>query len=351
MHRKILENSSVIIIDDEPMNVSVLSELFEMRGYKNVIGITDPVKAVELYQEQDFDIVLLDINMPVLNGFDVIEKFQKVDKQDPPPILILTALHDEETRMKALNGGANDFVTKPFKSAEVFSRVNNLLELHCAKKSLRKLNADLEQRVEARTQDFIKSQQEALRSLGAAAEFRDMDTADHTIRVGWYSRILGEKIGVNGNALDILFQAAPMHDIGKVGIPDSILLKQGKLTPDEWSTMQTHSEIGARILEHHTSPLMMAAKEIAHFHHEKWDGSGYPQKLKGIEIPINARIVIIADIFDALTIERPYKKPWALDKAVDYIISEEGRFFEPELIKVFKDVLPEFIKIKDKFND
>ena len=351
MNRKILKDARILIVDDEIINVSILEELFEINGFQNIEGFTDPVKALELYKNIDFDIILLDINMPVMNGFEFMENIDVVDKKNPPPVLVLTALHDNQTRMQALTGGASDFVTKPFQSDEVICRVNNLLELHCAKKSLIHLNHDLERKVEERTQDFIQSQKEALRSLGAAAEFRDMDTASHTIRVGWYSRILGEKIGISGNDLEILFQAAPMHDIGKVGIPDSILLKQGKLTSDEWDIMKSHSEIGARILENHTSPLMLAAKEIAHCHHEKWDGSGYPYNLKGNDIPINARLVIIADIFDALTITRPYKDEWPLDKAIEYIRSESGNFFEPDLIKVFDDVVPEFIKIREKFKD
>lgn len=351
MNKDKLKNSKILVIDDEAVNVAILEELLDMNGFTDVNGISDPVKAVELYENKEFDVVLLDINMPVLNGFEVMEKFEEINKENPPPVIVLTALHDNDTRMHALNGGASDFVTKPFQPDEIISRVKNLLELHCAKKSLFNLNKELEKRVEQRTHDFIQSQKEALRSLGAAAEYRDMDTASHTIRVGWYSRILGEKIGISGNDLEILFQAAPMHDIGKVGIPDSILLKQGKLTPDEWSVMQSHCVIGARILENHTSPLMIAAKEIAQSHHEKWDGSGYPENLKGNDIPINSRIVIIADIFDALTIERPYKKEWPVDKAVEYIKSESGQFFEPELIKVFDDVLPEFLKIREKFND
>lgn len=346
-----LQKSRILIIDDEQVNLAILEELFDLNGFTKIDVTDDPVKSIELYENNDYDLVLLDINMPVMNGFDVMDKYDEINKSNSPPVLVLTALHDEKTRMRALTGGANDFVTKPFQTDEIISRVYNLLELHCAKTSLIQLNKELEQRVEQRTADFITSQKEALRSLGAAAEYRDMDTASHTIRVGWYSRILGEKIGIAGNELDILFQASPMHDIGKVGIPDSILLKQGKLSPEEWATMQSHSEIGARILENHTSPLMLAAKEIALCHHEKWDGSGYPNNLQGNDIPINARLVIIADIFDALTIERPYKKAWPIDKAVDYIKSESGNFFEPELIKIFNDVLPEFLKIREKFKD
>lgn len=346
-----LKNANILVIDDEPVNVLVLKELFEIRGYKNITGMTDPVKAVALYKDTDFDAVLLDINMPVMNGFDVMDKFLEINKNNPPPILVLTALHDDETRMRALTGAANDFITKPFKPAEVLSRVDNLLDLHCAKRTLQVLNRELELRVEERTKDFIQSQTEALRSLGLAAEFRDLDTANHTVRVGWYSRSLGKEIGISGHELDILFQAAPMHDIGKVGIPDNILLKEGKLTAEEWAVMQSHSEIGARILEHHTSPLMVAAKEIAYSHHEKWDGSGYPNNLSGENIPLNARIVIIADIFDALTIERPYKKAWPIEKAVEYIREETGKFFDPDLIKAFNEVLPEFLNIREQFQD
>lgn len=346
-----INKSNILVIDDEPMNVEILSELFEIHEFENVTGETNPVQAVELYREKDYDLVLLDINMPVLDGFAVMNKFIEISKSQPPPILVLTALNDSETKIHALNTGASDFLTKPFDEQEVFCRVNNLLENHLNKKYLKDMNNILEAKVAQRTNELAQSQQEALESLAYAAEFRDKDTASHTVRVGWYSRLLGEKIGISGNELEVLFQAAPMHDIGKIGIADSILMKPGKLTPEEWKIMQSHSEVGAEILGHHSSPLMQAAKEIAMYHHEKWDGSGYPKGLAGTEIPINARVVIVADIFDALTIDRPYKDAWEVTKAIDYIEGESGRFFDPEIVQAFTDIIPEFLRVREEFKD
>lgn len=353
-----VKDSRILIIDDEPVNINILQELFELEGFSDITGEPDPVKAVEHYKNEDFDIILLDINMPVLNGFDVMEKLKAFNKASPPPILILTAQHDNNIRIRALKSGASDFLTKPFNDEEVISRVNNLLKMHLGHKSLAIFNQELEKRVAHRTkeltlltEELLLNQQEALACLGLAAEYRDMDTASHTIRVGWYSRLLGEKIGIAGNELELLFQAAPMHDVGKIGIPDKILLKPGKFEPDEWKIMQSHTEIGGKILEQNSSILMVTAKEIAICHHEKWDGSGYPNNLAGNDIPINARVVILADVFDALTIERPYKKAWKIDKAIDYIESEAGTFFDPEIVKAFTSSIPEFLKVREEFHD
>jgi len=346
-----IKQSKVLVIDDEELNVEILSELFDIHEFENISGETDPVAAVELYKEQDFDLVLLDINMPVMDGFDVLRAFREINKEMPPPVLVLTALIDNNTRIKALSNGASDFLTKPFNQEEVFCRVNNLLEVHLSRKQLNNINHELEEKVQQRTKELMQSQQEALQSLAYAAEFRDKDTALHTVRVGWYSRLLGEKVGIQGDELDMLFQAAPMHDIGKIGIPDEILLKPGKFTPEEWEIMQSHSKIGGEILGRHSSLMMKKAQEIALYHHEKWDGTGYPHNLSGTGIPINARIVIVADVFDALTIDRPYKSAWEIDKAVEYIKEGAGTFFDPDLVMAFSEIIPDFLRIKEAFKD
>jgi len=346
-----IKQSKVLVVDDEELNVEILSDLFDIHEFENITSQTDPVAAVKLYKEQDFDLVLLDINMPVMDGFDVLDAFREINKKVPPPVLVLTALIDNNTRIKALSSGASDFLTKPFNQEEVFCRVNNLLEVHLSRKQLSNINHELEQKVLQRTKELMQSQQEALQTLAFAAEFRDKDTALHTVRVGWYSRLLGEQIGIQGDELEMLFQAAPMHDIGKIGIPDEVLLKPGKFTPEEWLIMQNHSKIGGEILGHHSSPMMKKAQEIALYHHEKWDGTGYPHKLSGTGIPINARIVIIADIFDALTIDRPYKNAWKIDKAVEYIQEGSGTFFDPDLVRAFSEIIPDFLRIKEAFKD
>ncbi|MDH5325071.1 MAG: response regulator [Gammaproteobacteria bacterium] len=349
--REQIRNSNILVIDDEPVNVAILEEVFSMSDMNNVTGTINSVEGVELYRSNNYDIVLLDINMPNYDGFDVMEKFREIGKDQTPPVLILTAANDEQIKIRALQGGAADFLLKPFNNEEILCRVNNLLELYLSKKELAWMNRSLEDKIIARTQELAQSQQEALLSLGFAAEYRDMDTASHTVRVGWYSKLLGRGIGFGEREQDILQQAAPMHDVGKLGIPDNILLKPGKLTAEEWEIMKTHCEIGAKILGVHSSPLMCTAKEIALGHHEKYDGSGYPSGLVGENIPINARIVILADVFDALTIERPYKNAWPLQKAIDYINSESGSFFDPELVKVFNDSLDDVLKVMNQFKD
>ncbi len=343
--------SSILIIDDEPFNVEILLDLLELEGFTHVTGTSKPVEGVQLYKERDFDLVLLDINMPVMDGFQVMSEFSSILKTIHPPILILTALKDKEVRIKALKSNARDFLEKPFDSDEAICRISNLLEMHLSQKMFEKYSITLEKSVQERTRKIEQTQAEILDCLAYAAEYRDMDTANHTVRVGWYSRIIAEKYGFRANELDLIQQAAPMHDIGKIGVSDTILLKPGKLDADEFKLMQMHAEVGAEILSKSNARVMKIARIIALSHHEKWNGKGYPKALKGLKIPIQGRIVAIADVFDALSMERPYKKSWPLDKILNLFTEESGEHFDPQLVKLFMDSLPEILIIQEKYKD
>jgi len=346
-----IKAASILVVDDEPFNVDILLDLLETDGFTNVTGISDSVEAVQLYKENDFDLVLLDITMPKLDGFQVMKEFSNILKSIYPPVLVLTALKDRETRLKALRSGARDFLEKPFDDEEVACRVTNLLEMHLSQKLFEKYSNTLEKSVIERTRKIEKTQSEILACLAYAAEYRDMDTANHTIRVGWYSRIIAEKYGFRNDELDLILHAAPMHDIGKIGISDTILLKPGKLDKEEFETMKLHSEIGAEILSKSNSRIMKYAKIIALTHHEKWNGSGYPKGLAGHKIPIQGRIVAIADVFDALSMDRPYKKAWPMDKILKLISEESGEHFDPKIVEILIESLPAILEIREKYKD
>ncbi|MEM7314104.1 MAG: response regulator, partial [Planctomycetota bacterium] len=262
--------------------------------FQNVYATTNPHEAVEIYRTKEIDLTLLDINMPEMNGFGVMQEFGNTAKSPKPPILIMTALSDRETRLQALNGGARDFITKPFDDDEVICRISNLLEMQLSAKRLEEENTLLESAVRERTFELESTQLETLKRLSFAGEYRDTETGEHTIRVGLYAEHLGLEYGLSSSLAGMMRHAAPMHDIGKIGIPDRVLLKPGKLDNEEWGVMKTHTTIGAAILDNSNSELLQLARSIALSHHEKWDGTGYPGNLKGDEIPVEGRIVAIA---------------------------------------------------------
>lgn len=346
-----IKSASILVIDDEPFNIDILLELLEVDGFTNITGLTDPVKAVKLYTEKEFDLVLLDLSMPIMDGFQVMKAFSSVIKVIYPPILILTAVKDRDTRLKALGSGARDFLEKPFDGDEVICRLSNLLEMFLSQKLLEKYTESLENAVRERTKKIEATQFEILDCLSYAAEYRDMDTANHTLRVGLYSRVIAEQYGFNNDELDLIQHAAPMHDIGKIGVSDTILLKPGKLNKEEFDKIKLHSEIGAEILSKSNARVIKYAKIIALTHHEKWNGKGYPKGLAGQKIPIQGRIVALADVFDALSMDRPYKKAWLLEKILSLLSEESGEHFDPHLVKLFMDSLPTILEIKEKYAD
>ena len=345
---KIIKEAKILIVDDQPANVTLIEKMLDIDGYLNVISTTDPTQVENLYLEQNSDLVLLDLNMPVMDGYQVLSKIREVDP-DYPPIIVLTAQSDRESRIKALDLGARDFLAKPFDRVELMTRIRNMLEVRIMTKAMKNQNLVLDRMVKERTQELNDTRLEVIRRLGRAAEYRDDITGFHIIRMSRYSQLLGLAAGMDEAEAEALLNASPMHDIGKIGIPDNVLMKPGKLDPEEWEIMKTHVDIGVEILSGASSMLMDMAAEIAQNHHEKWDGSGYPQALAGEDIPLSGRVVAVADVFDALTTERPYKKAWPVEKAVEFLKEQKGQHFEPRLIDLFLEILPDILVIREQY--
>lgn len=341
--------ASILVVDDEAANVRLLEKMLAMAGYTNVVSTQYPLKVLELYKENNSDLILLDLDMPELDGYGVMEQLNAHTDGNPPPILVLTAQHMQSYRQRALDNGARDYVTKPFDANELLSRVRNLLDVQMAHKYMSHQNEILEQKVQQRTQIINETRLQVVRRLGRAAEYRDEETGLHIIRMSKMAVVIAKAAGLDDKQCDLLLNAAPMHDVGKIGIPDHILLKPGKFEPEEWEIMKTHAQIGADILFGDDSKLMTMAHDIALSHHEKWNGEGYPYGLEGEAIPLMGRITALADVFDALTSKRPYKKAWTVEKSVELIKEESGQHFDPELVKLFVDNLPEIVAIKDKY--
>jgi putative two-component system response regulator len=339
-------HANILIVDDEPANVRLLESMLRMEGYVNLTSLRDPRSVLKQYQAQRFDIILLDINMPHLDGFQVMAQLRTLNLESYIPILVLTAQADTATRLRALEAGAKDFVSKPFIRQEVLTRIRNILEVRLAHNYLKTQNHLLDQKVQERTRELEETRLEIIRRLGRAAEYRDNETGLHIIRMSKYSEMLGRAAGMNPTESAILLDASPMHDIGKIGIPDRILLKPGKLDAGEWAVMKTHATIGAEILSGHASALLETARLIADTHHEKWDGSGYPRGLKAQNIPLVGRVVAVCDVFDALVSRRPYKQAWPVEEAIAEIKSQSGRHFDPELVGLFMQMLPDVLEIR-----
>lgn len=343
-----IKEAKILIVDDQPANVTLIEKMLDIDGYQNVISTTDPTQVETMYVEQSSDLVLLDLNMPVMDGYQVLAKIREVEP-DYPPIIVLTAQSDRESRIKALDLGARDFLAKPFDRVELMTRIRNMLEVRIMAKTVKNQNKILDSKVKERTQELNNTRLEVIRRLGRAAEYRDDLTGFHIIRMSRYSQLLASAAGMTEYEAENVLNASPMHDIGKIGIPDNVLLKPGKLDAEEWRIMKTHVDIGVEILSGSDSVLMNMAAEIAQNHHEKWDGSGYPCGLKGEEIPLTGRVVAVADVFDALTTARPYKKAWEVEEAVKFLKEQSGQHFDPGLIELFIEILPEILKIRDQY--
>jgi putative two-component system response regulator len=337
----------ILIVDDEEANIKLMERLLLAQGYNNTLSIRDPREVMAICKKHVIDLILLDLNMPQLDGYAVMHQLFNEFGHDTPPILVVTAQVSAEFKKKAFDAGARDYITKPFDVNEVIARTRNLLETKMLHDRLRKQNEILELKVTERTHEIYSTRLQVVRRLGRAAEYRDNETGLHIVRMSKISQLLGNACGLNTYLCDLLLNASPMHDIGKIGIPDSILLKPGKLDPQEWDIMKTHTLIGGNILSGDDSELLVMAREIALTHHEKWDGSGYPGQLRGDTIPLVGRIVAVADVFDALTSERPYKKAWSIDDAVDFMNKQQGLHFDPYVIRQFNQILGEIIEVKE----
>jgi putative two-component system response regulator len=319
-------NPKILIVDDEPNNLQVLKQV--LMGDYQLLFATNGERAIKLAVERLPDLILLDVMMPEMDGFEVCRRLKSFAETQHIPIIFVTAMSETENEYRGFEVGGVDYITKPISPSTVRARVNTHLSL-------------------VRVSELEKTQLQIVQRLGRAAEYKDNETGLHVIRMSHYSVELGRLIGLSEYELDLLLHASPMHDVGKIGIPDSILQKPGKLTKEEWDVMWQHPQIGADIIGDHGSPLLSMAKEIALTHHEKWDGSGYPHKLAGEDIPLVGRIVAVADVFDALTTERPYKKPWTVEDALGYLVEAAGSHFDPELIPLFKGILPKVREIMD----
>lgn len=338
----------IFIVDDEPANLKLLENLLRSQGYDQLVQIRDSREVLDQYRAARPDLILLDINMPNLDGYQVMEQLKALNDPHLPPIVILTAQHDRDYLLKALAMGARDFVGKPFDLTELLMRVRNLLEVQLAHRMLHDQKAVLEEMVRVRTEALNETRLQVVRGLGRAAEFRDNETGLHIVRMSQFSALLARSLGWPKSDCELMLHASPMHDVGKIGIPDSILLKPGKFEPHEWEIMKTHAVIGADILDYGNSDLLILAREIALNHHEKWDGSGYPNGLVEKAIPQSGRIVAVADVFDALTSPRPYKKAWLVEDAVAFIRDNAGAHFDPEVAEHFQKCLPEILSIRDQ---
>lgn len=350
MYTKLYE-ARILVVDDNPVNLGIVQKILENEGYHNVEVLEDPTLVERMYTRRLYDAVLLDIHMPVLDGFQVMERLAVNFPNDYLPILVLTADHSEHVRNQALSSGAKDFISKPFDRIEVLLRVKNLLEVCMLHRRICQDNQILEERVRERTRQLFETQVNLIRCLGKVAEYRDNETGMHVLRMSESSAILAHKMGLSDDEVDVIRHASPMHDIGKIAIPDSILLKQGKLTDDEWEVMKQHTVLGAEILAEQDSVLMETAAHIAQTHHEKWDGSGYPKGLKGEDIPLYTRIITVCDVFDALTSTRPYKQAWPVEQAINYLRENAGTAFDPAVVKHFETIIDQVLALREHYPD
>lgn len=324
------ERSRILVVDDEPANLKVMREVLA-KTYRMSFAKSGDA-ALALIEKELPKLILLDIMMPNMNGFDVCKAVKSNPATAHIPIIFVTALGDESDEFKGFELGAVDYITKPISPAIVRARVKTQLSLVQAEQ-LKQAHVDLVER------------------LGRAAEYKDTDTGEHIVRMSQYSKILALALGAPELHAEQLRQAAPMHDIGKIGIPDAILLKPGSLTSAEFEQMKQHTVIGAQILSNSSSPLLQLAHKLAIEHHEKWDGTGYPNGLKGEEISIEGRIVAIADVFDALTSKRPYKEAWGIQETIEHMKGQSGKHFDPKLIDLFIDNIDQILDIKNSNSD
>lgn len=322
------DTKTLLLVDDEPANLQVLRTI--LADDYRLLFAKDGDRALELAHNEKPDLILLDVMMPGKSGYEVCEALQQQEATRGIPVIFVTALSDADDEAHGLELGAVDYLTKPVNAAIVRARVRNHLSL-------------------VRVEELTATRLAVVQRLGRAAEYKDNETGLHVIRMSHYSQLIALEAGMGEAWAETLLHAAPMHDVGKIGIPDSVLRKPGKLDPDEWAIMQQHAEIGAQIIGEDGSELLAMAREVAQNHHEKWDGSGYPRGLKGEDIPVSARIVALADVFDALTSERPYKKAWSVDQACDLIREQSGQHFDPDLVKAFFACLPAILEIKNRW--
>ncbi len=318
----------LLLVDDEPTNLQVLRHVLQA-DYR-LLFATDGARALQVAREQLPQLILLDIMMPGMDGYAVCRALKADPATAGIPVIFVTALNDSQDETAGFDVGTVDYITKPVSPPVVRARVRTHLSL-------------------VRMEELRETRLQIVQRLGRAAEYKDNETGMHVIRMSHFSKLLALAAGCSPAWAEDLLNAAPMHDVGKIGIPDAVLRKPGPLDADEWATMRRHPEIGAEIIGEHPSGVLQLAREIALAHHEKWDGSGYPRGLAGEAIPLSARIVAIADVFDALTTRRPYKEPWPVQDALDHIAAQAGKHFDPALVALFAPLLPQLLEIRARW--
>lgn len=324
---------TILVVDDNAENIDLMVEI--LSPFYIVKAARSGERALRIAEaSRQPDLILLDVMMPEMDGYEVCRRLKDNVTTRHIPVVFLTAMSTVEDERKGFELGAVDYITKPISPPIVLARTRTQLSLYDQKRTL-------EDAVRQRTAELKETQLEVIRRLGRAAEFKDNDTGLHVIRMSHYAQLIGQAMGLPGEIVDLIFHAAPMHDIGKIGIPDSVLTKPGPLNDEEWVQMKLHPTIGAEIIGDHRSSLLTMARVIAMTHHEKWDGSGYPRGLSGKDINIAGRIVAVADVFDALANDRPYKKAWPMPEAVAQIKAGSGSHFDPDAVAAFLSVLPQ----------
>jgi putative two-component system response regulator len=330
------KDDRILVVDDDPASTALLSRMLEAWGYADVFVTNESSAAVALCRRTQPDLVLLDLHMPEPGGMEVLRRLPGETRGVPLPVLMLTADESPEARRDALGAGARDYVVKPFDPDEVRLRVRNLLQTRGLAASLRRHRDELEHRVARRTEELDRARLETLARPAVAAEFRDDETGEHTRRVARTATLLARALRVPEDDVERLALAAPLHDVGKIAVPDAVLLKPGRLTRAEYQVVQRHVLVGEEILGGSTSPVLQTAAEIALHHHERWDGRGYPAGLAGNEVPLPARLVAVADVFDALTHRRPYKDAWPVPDAVREVLDQAAGHFDPDVVAAFE---------------
>ena len=342
---------NVVIVDDTQINLTLMEALVrKIEGCKPLV-FQESAKGLEWAIANDPDLIIVDYMMPAPDGIEFIQRLREVPARAEVPILMVTADHEKEVRYRALESGATDFLTKPVDRVEFTSRVKNMLAIRRNHVSIAERAALLAGEVALATEEIRAREKETIFRLARAAEFRDPETGAHILRMAHYSRLIAAGLGWSADQQESLLQAAPMHDVGKLGTPDHILLKPARLTADEFGIMQNHATIGWEILKDSSSPVLNLAAEIALSHHEKFDGSGYPSKLSGEAIPLSGRIVAVADVFDALTSARPYKEAWQMDRAIDFLKDGRGTHFDPACVDAFLAAMDDVMTIRERYQD
>lgn len=349
----IKNKSQVLILDDQSTGRAILEKIILQVSDNIVVSdFSDPLKALKWLETNDVDLIITDYRMPEMNGLDFIRNIRKQERCKNIPIMMITVVSEKEVRYEALEAGATAFLTRPIDQIECRTSCRNLLQLHQQHLIIQDRANWLAHQVDIATQQIVQREQETIICLAKAGEYRDEGTGNHVLRMAKYSRIIAEALGTfTEEECKDLEYAAPMHDIGKIGIPDRVLLKPGKLDPDEWEIMKQHSAIGHSILSNSKSKYMQIGAVIALNHHERFDGKGYPNGLKGTEIPLIARIVTVADVFDALVTTRPYKPAWSTEGALDYIKQQSGLQMDPQCVEAFFSRINEIKKIQSDYFD